>query len=75
MNRREQLIKDLARHIVKRNKENFDDMNEEPKDVECFSVYGVTHDTCEQYMKELLNEVVDEVEKEQRYVAEFLYEW
>ena len=74
MTRREQLIKDLARHIIKRNKENFDEMDDEPKNVEYFSQYGVTHGTVEIYMKELLNEVVEELEQEQRFIAEMLYE-
>jgi hypothetical protein len=70
--KREQLIKDLATYIIKRNKENFDDMDET---VEDFSTFAVTEETVEAYLKDLVGEVFIEVKAEQRFISEFLYEW
>lgn len=72
---REGLIRELARYVVKGNKENFDEMTFEecPKTFDEFKRFGVSHSTVEEYMKDLLNEVVDAVEEEQLFVAEILY--
>lgn len=65
---REQLIKDLAKYIIKRNKEHYDD-NED------FNEFDVTEETVESYMKELVGEVFVEVKAEQTFITEFLYKW
>jgi predicted transcriptional regulator len=70
--KREQLIKDLAVYIIKRNKENYDDMGEIE---ESFNEFGVTEETVEAYMKDLVSEVFVEVKAEQQFISEFLYEW
>lgn len=72
---REMLIRELAKHIVKCNKENFDQMLEQecPRTRDEFSKFGVDHSTINDHMRDLLNDVVDAVEEEQTFVAELLF--
>jgi len=77
MSKRAVVIKELAKMVIKSNLENYKQVTTETDELESsdnFRTFGVTDETVLAYMKDILDEVLSEVEEQQSFLADCLYD-
>jgi len=73
----DELVREMAKIVIKGNLECYKQCCADEDELECaenFKKFGVTDETVLEYMKDLLFKVLEEVEEQQSFIADCLYD-